>query len=106
MTWTVRFENVSKRYRGGSERYSSLRDDLALFGRRATAFGRRSSVEAKEAPALDRVSFEVGEGETFAITGPTGAGKTTALKLLSGISSPTGRRVRIRGSVGAPFPAG
>ena len=35
--------------------------------------------------ALDNVSFEVEEGESFALIEPNGAGKSTALKLLARI---------------------
>ena len=35
--------------------------------------------------ALDRVSFQVGEGEIFAYLGPNGAGKTTTINILSGL---------------------
>src|SRR5205814_10001958 len=88
MTWAVKFEDVSKRYRRGGASYSSLRADLAMIGRRAVAFLRRAAVESTETLALDHISFEGGQGEAFAIIGPNGAGKTTALKLLTRISYP------------------
>lgn len=34
--------------------------------------------------AVDRISFEVGEGEIFAYLGPNGAGKSTTVKMLTG----------------------
>jgi ABC-2 type transport system ATP-binding protein len=39
--------------------------------------------------ALDGVNFSVAEREIFGLVGPDGAGKTTAMRLLSGIMAPT-----------------
>ena len=39
-------------------------------------------------PVLDEVSLEVAEGEFFVIVGPSGAGKTTMLRLIAGLESP------------------
>ncbi len=39
--------------------------------------------------AVDRVSFEVLEGEIFGFLGPNGAGKTTTIKMLAGLVSPS-----------------
>lgn len=39
--------------------------------------------------AVDRVSFEVGRGEIFGFLGANGAGKTTAMRMLCGLSRPT-----------------
>ncbi|MEJ5357885.1 MAG: ABC transporter ATP-binding protein [Desulfobacterales bacterium] len=47
--------------------------------------------------ALDRVSFEVAEGEIFGFLGPNGAGKTTTIHLLTGLARPDGGRVFIHG---------
>src|SRR3990170_6229612 len=38
--------------------------------------------------ALDRVSFEVEDGEYLCVLGPTGSGKTTLLRLLAGLLKP------------------
>jgi branched-chain amino acid transport system ATP-binding protein len=38
--------------------------------------------------AVNSVSFQVNEGETFGIIGPNGSGKTTLLKLISGFEKP------------------
>ena len=40
--------------------------------------------------AVNRVSFEVNEGEIFGFLGPNGAGKSTTIRMLCGILSPTG----------------
>jgi putative spermidine/putrescine transport system ATP-binding protein len=47
--------------------------------------------------AVDRVSFEVEDGEFFAMLGPSGSGKTTCLRLISGFERPSAGHVRIFG---------
>lgn len=47
--------------------------------------------------ALDRLSFEVKEGEVFGLLGPNGAGKTTTVRVLACLISPTGGSVRVCG---------
>src|SRR5712672_2954364 len=47
--------------------------------------------------ALRNVSFQVNEGEALGIVGHNGAGKTTILKILSGITTPTAGEITIRG---------
>ena len=39
--------------------------------------------------AVDRITFEVGRGEIFGFLGANGAGKTTAMRMLCGLSYPT-----------------
>ena len=51
--------------------------------------------------ALRNVSFEVQPGEAVGIVGHNGAGKSTILKLLSGITVPTSGEISIRGRVAA-----
>jgi ATP-binding cassette subfamily B protein len=54
------------------------------------------SYEAKQ-PLMTDVSFEVKKGETIAIVGPTGAGKTTMINLLERFYETTGGEIRLRG---------
>ena len=39
--------------------------------------------------AANKVSFEIGEGEIFALIGPNGAGKTTTIRMISTLLKPT-----------------
>lgn len=47
--------------------------------------------------ANDNLSFEVYEGEIFGFLGANGAGKTTAIRILSGLSEPTSGEVLVAG---------
>ncbi len=48
-------------------------------------------------PVLRRVSFRVQRGETVAVVGPTGAGKTSLINLIPRLYDPTAGRVLING---------
>jgi putative spermidine/putrescine transport system ATP-binding protein len=47
--------------------------------------------------AVDEVSFEIKDGEFFAMLGPSGSGKTTCLRLIAGFEQPTSGTVSIHG---------
>ena len=47
--------------------------------------------------AVNDVSFEVQQGETFAFLGPNGAGKTTTIKMLTTLMQPTSGKLEIDG---------
>jgi len=47
--------------------------------------------------AVDKISFDVTKGEIFGFLGANGAGKTTAIKMLCGLSKPTSGEATIAG---------
>lgn len=47
--------------------------------------------------AVDEISFEVKPGEIFGFLGANGAGKTTAMRILCGLSKPTSGQARVAG---------
>jgi ABC-2 type transport system ATP-binding protein len=47
--------------------------------------------------AVDRVSFEIYQGEILGLLGPNGAGKTTTIQMLLGLLIPTSGEIRILG---------
>jgi sulfate/thiosulfate transport system ATP-binding protein len=50
-----------------------------------------------EVAAVNNVSFSVNEGELMALLGPSGGGKTTVLRMISGLEVPTAGDIFIRG---------
>lgn len=60
---------------------------------------RRRAVRSRQFRALDDVSFTIGAGESVAVMGLNGSGKSTTLKLVSGVLEPDEGRVFTRGRV-------
>ena len=46
---------------------------------------------------LDHVSYDVADGHFVSIVGPSGVGKTTLLRLLTGLATPTDGEIHVRG---------
>lgn len=59
----------------------------------------RGKLQFQDFTALDQVSFQVKRGETLGLIGHNGAGKSTMLKVISGILKPTKGRVVVEGNV-------
>src|SRR5438105_3914571 len=96
MTHAIELANVSKIYR----RYSGRQ-----FATLKSALLRRSIMRDlrpdETFPALTGVSFQVPKGVTFGVVGRNGSGKSTALKLVAGITKPTTGTVRVEGRISA-----
>src|SRR5690348_5500031 len=63
-----------------------------------TARGRGKELRS-DFRALDGMNLTVNEGETVALLGYNGSGKSTTLKLISGVYRPDGGSVKVRGRV-------
>lgn len=87
----IEVENVSMRFRMNSDRILSLKEFVTTALRGKLRYG--------EFTALDHVSFEVKRGETLGLIGRNGAGKSTMLKVISGILKPTEGRVSCHGNI-------
>ena len=61
----------------------------------------RSDQQRSDFKALNDVSFDIKKGETFGIVGHNGSGKSTMLKLISGIMRPSGGDILVRGRLAA-----
>lgn len=92
----IEFHDVSKRYLIGSGGHS-LRNALSALPRRLLG---QPPPPAPELWALRDVSFDIPQGQSVGFLGHNGAGKTTVLKLLSGITRPSSGSICVRGRVG------
>ena len=85
----ITFENVTKIYK----LYKSDRERfLSLFSRK---------IKYKENKAINDISFTVKKGEGVALLGKNGAGKSTILKMITGVSFPTAGKITVDGRVSA-----
>src|ERR1700677_4055731 len=101
----LELNQVSKKFRKG-ESHNSLREALPALLRRLLRGRIRDSLQEREFWALRDVSFAVGHGEVLGIIGHNGAGKSTILKILSGVLVPTRGVVRVHGSLSALIEVG
>ena len=85
----VRCDNVTKLYK-------LYRSDKARF---KALF--RKNIPYKENRAVNGLSFEVRNGEAVALLGRNGAGKSTILKMVTGVAFPTEGEVYVDGKVSA-----
>lgn len=85
----ISFTNVSKIYK----LYSSTRKRLlGIFFKK---------IKYKKKKAVNDVSFEIARGESVALFGKNGAGKSTVLKMITGVSFPTEGEIVVNGRVSA-----
>ena len=87
----IEVSDVSMRFRMNSDKIISLKEFVTS--------AMRGKLQYQEFTALDHVSFTVKRGETLGLIGRNGAGKSTMLKIISGILKPTEGNVICRGNV-------
>ena len=99
MTAVIRVEGLRKKYsrNANAHRGYTMQDLLReILGRRPAP-----SMRADEFMAVDDVSFECAAGESLALIGRNGAGKTTVLKMMTGLTKLDGGRIELNGRVQA-----
>ena len=87
----IRVSDVTKIYRLYNRQRDRLWESLGLDFKK----------NYKEKHALSHVSFEVKRGETVGIIGTNGSGKSTMLKLITGVLTPTSGQISVEGRISA-----
>jgi lipopolysaccharide transport system ATP-binding protein len=87
----ISVNDVSKMYKLYDNPMDRLKESLGLSRKK----------KYKEHYALNHVSFQVHKGETVGIIGTNGSGKSTILKIITGVLSPTGGEVSVNGRISA-----
>ncbi|MCI9485902.1 MAG: ABC transporter ATP-binding protein [Lachnospiraceae bacterium] len=87
----IEVRKVSKLYKLYEKPGDRLRESLGLSRKKKYV----------EHYALNEVDFKVDRGETVGIIGTNGAGKSTILKIITGVLNPTGGEVEINGRISA-----
>ena len=87
----IEANNVTMTYRLTKNRVASLKEYIVAF--------LSHKLKYEEFHALNDVSLTVKKGEVGGLIGKNGAGKSTMLKVISGILKPTSGSVTVRGNV-------
>lgn len=87
----IKVDDVSKMYKMYDKPMDRLKESLGLTRRKCY----------KEHYALNHISFQVYKGETVGIIGTNGAGKSTILKIITGVLGSTAGQVQVNGRISA-----
>lgn len=87
----IQVQNLSKVYKLYDKPMDRLKESLGLTRQKKYV----------EHYALNNVSFDVHRGETVGIIGTNGSGKSTILKIITGVLNPTAGHVQVNGRISA-----
>lgn len=109
----IKTENLTKEYKLGVIGSGTLRHDLQSWYARIRGkddpnlkIGANQYSAGDRFLALDSLDIEIDRGERVGIIGANGAGKSTFLKLLSRVTSPTDGEIRFRGRIASMLEVG
>ena len=89
--FAIRLENVTQRFRVIQERPDTVRELFSKFFRHQSSY--------HDFEAVKNASFEVPQGQMLGLIGRNGSGKSTILKIVSGVYRPTSGTVQVQGSL-------
>ena len=87
----IEVNNVSMRFNLAKERTDTIKEYILKMARGKLFFD--------EFWALRDVSFSVAAGDSLALIGRNGCGKSTMLKVIAGVMTPTEGKVKVRGNI-------
>lgn len=87
----IELENISKKYKLYMKPQDRFKEVLSI----------RHKSYHQDFTALKDISFNVMHGETVGIIGTNGSGKSTVLKIITGVLRPTAGEVKVRGRISA-----
>lgn len=91
MDTIIEVKDVSMRFRMANDNIRSIKEYAVQL--------LKGKIQYNEFEALKRVSFDVKRGEVVGLIGHNGAGKSTMLKVISGILKPTEGSAEVRGNI-------
>lgn len=91
MDTMIEVKDVSMRFRMANDNIRSLKEYVVQM--------LKGKLQYNEFEALKHVNFDVKRGEVVGLIGHNGAGKSTVLKVISGILKPTEGHVTVRGNI-------
>ncbi len=89
--YAINVDHVSKVYKLYDKPSDRLKESLGLTRKK----------KSKDHRALNDVNFKIKKGETVGIIGTNGSGKSTILKIITGVLNPTDGKVDIDGRISA-----
>jgi len=89
--YSIEFDDVVQQFRRITERPDTLREVFAKV--------RRHRINYQDFEAVKHVSFRISKGEVVGLIGRNGSGKSTILKIVAGVYTPTSGSVRVHGSI-------
>ena len=92
MEQVIKVNNVTKIYKIYNDPKDRFKETFSFS---------QNKVYHRDYYALKNISFEVGKGEIVGIVGRNGSGKSTILKILTGVLNPTEGEIEINGKVAA-----